>query len=363
MHGSSLFTRGETQVLATVTIGGKEGEQMKDGITGLSYDKFYLHYTMAPFSVGEARGYRGVGRREIGHGNLAERAVKKVMPDLATFPYTVRVACEVLESNGSSSMGSVCSGSMALMDAGVPLKGPVAGVAMGLIKEGEKFKILTDILGDEDHLGDMDFKVAGTSKGITAIQMDIKITGITPEIMQKAMTQAKEGRLHILSEMAKTISTERKAFKEGVPQIKMTKIAPDKIGALIGPGGKNIKGIQEGFKVSIEVEEDGTVKVLGTDVKVLDEVVSLIELQLSGPKPGTEYLGTVATVKEYGAFIDIAPGISGLVHVSEIADERIQDVTQYLKEGEQVKVKVMEVDRFGKIRLSIKAIAPLAKKG
>lgn len=363
VHGSSLFTRGETQVLATVTIGGKDGEQMKDGITGLSYDKFYLHYTMAPFSVGEAKGYRGVGRREIGHGNLAERAIKKVMPNLQTFPYTVRVACEVLESNGSSSMGSVCSGSMALMDAGVPLKSPVAGVAMGLIKEGEKFKILTDILGDEDHLGDMDFKVAGTDKGITAIQMDIKITGITPEIMQKAMAQAKEGRLHILGEMAKTITKERGSFKQGVPQIKMTKIAPDKIGALIGPGGKNIKGIQEGFKVTIEVEEDGTVKVLGTDVKVLDEVVNLIELQLSGPKPGTEYLGTVATVKEYGAFVDIAPGISGLVHVSEIADERIQDVTQYLKEGEQVKVKVMEVDRFGKIRLSIKAIAPLTKKG
>jgi polyribonucleotide nucleotidyltransferase len=363
VHGSSLFTRGETQVLATVTIGGKDGEQMKDNITGIFYDKFYLHYTMAPFSVGEARGYRGVGRREIGHGNLAERAIKKVMPDLATFPYTVRVACEVLESNGSSSMGSVCSGSMALMDAGVPLKSPVAGVAMGLIKEGEKFKILTDILGDEDHLGDMDFKVAGTKDGITAIQMDIKITGITPEIMQKAMTQAKEGRLTILNEMAKTISKERAAFKQGVPQIKMTKIAPDKIGALIGPGGKNIKGIQEGFKVSIEVEEDGTVKVLGSDVKVLDEVVSLIELQLSGPKPGTVYTGTVATVKEYGAFVDIAPGIAGLVHVSEIADERIQDVTQYIAEGDSVQVKVMEVDRFGKIRLSIKAIAPLTKKG
>jgi polyribonucleotide nucleotidyltransferase len=317
---------------------------------------------MAPFSVGEAKGYRGVGRREIGHGNLAERAIKKVMPDLQTFPYTVRVACEVLESNGSSSMGSVCSGSMALMDAGVPLKAPVAGVAMGLIKEGEKFKILTDILGDEDHLGDMDFKVAGTKNGITAIQMDIKITGITPEIMQKAMAQAKEGRLHILNEMAKTLAQHRQTFKQGVPQIKMTKIAPDKIGALIGPGGKNIKAIQEGNKVSIEVEEDGTVKVLGSDVKVLDEVISLIELQLSGPKPGTVYLGTVATVKEYGAFVDIAPGISGLVHVSEIADERIQDVTQYLKEGEQVNVKVMEVDRFGKIRLSIKAIAPIAKK-
>ncbi len=362
VHGSALFTRGETQVMATVTIGGKEGEQMKDGITGLFYDKFYLHYTMAPFSVGEAKGYRGVGRREIGHGNLAERAIKKVMPDLQTFPYTVRVACEVLESNGSSSMGSVCSGSLALMDAGVPLKAPVAGVAMGLIKEGEKFKILTDILGDEDHLGDMDFKVAGTKNGITAIQMDIKITGITPEIMQKAMAQAKEGRVHILNEMAKTLAQHRQAFKQGVPQIKMTKIAPDKIGALIGPGGKNIKAIQENNKVTIEVEEDGTVKVLGSDVKVLDEVISLIELQLSGPKPGTVYLGTVATVKEYGAFVDIAPGISGLVHVSEIADERIQDVTQYLKEGEQVNVKVMEVDRFGKIRLSIKAIAPIAKK-
>lgn len=362
VHGSALFTRGETQVLAAVTIGGKEGEQMKDNITGIFYDKFYLHYTMAPFSVGEARGYRGVGRREIGHGNLAERAIKKVMPDLLTFPYTVRVACEVLESNGSSSMGSVCSGSMALMDAGVPLKSPVAGVAMGLIKEGDKFKILTDILGDEDHLGDMDFKVAGTDKGITAIQMDIKITGITNEIMEKAMAQAKEGRLTILGEMAKTISTQRPEFKQGVPQIKMLKIAPDKIGALIGPGGKNIKGIQEGFKVSIEVDDDGTVKVLGSDVKVLDEVVSLIEMQLVGPKVGTVYNGTVVTIKEYGAFVDIAPGISGLVHVSEVADERINDLSKYMSEGDKVDVKVMEVDRFGKIRLSIKAIAPLKPK-
>jgi polyribonucleotide nucleotidyltransferase len=362
VHGSSLFTRGETQVLAAVTIGGKDGEQMKDGITGISYDKFYLHYTMAPFSVGEARGYRGVGRREIGHGNLAERAIKKVLPPLTTFPYTVRVACEVLESNGSSSMGSVCSGSMALMDAGVPLKAPVAGVAMGLIKEGNNFKILTDILGDEDHLGDMDFKVAGTNDGITAIQMDIKITGITSDIMKQAMAQAKDARIHILGEMAKTISKERASFKQGVPQIKMTKIAPDKIGALIGPGGKNIKAIQEGNNVSIEVEEDGTVKVLGSDVKVLDEVISLIELQLTGPKPGTDYTGKVVTVKEYGAFVDIAPGISGLVHVSEIADERIQDVNEYITEGQEVNVKVLEVDRFGKIRLSIKAIAPLTKK-
>lgn len=361
-HGSSLFTRGETQVLAVVTIGGKDGEQMKDNIQGLFYDKFYLHYTMAPFSVGEAKGYRGVGRREIGHGNLAERAIKKVMPPLTDFPYTVRVACEVLESNGSSSMGSVCSGSLALMDAGVPLKAPVAGVAMGLIKEGEKFKILTDILGDEDHLGDMDFKVAGTSKGITAIQMDIKITGITPQIMEQAMAQAKEGRLHILGEMSKTITVARQGFKQGVPQIKMTKIAPDKIGALIGPGGKNIKAIQENNKVSIEVEEDGTVKVLGSDVKVLDDVVALIDMQLNGPKVGSMYKGTVVTIKEYGAFVDIAPGLSGLVHVSEIADERINDVTKYIAEGDLVDVKVMEVDRFGKIRLSIKAIAPLKPK-
>ena len=242
-HGSSLFTRGETQVLATVTLGGAQGEQMQDRISGLNQDKFYLHYNFPPYSVGEARGVRGVGRREQGHGNLAERAIKAVVPK--DFPYTTRVVCDVLESNGSSSMGSVCSGSMALMDAGIPLKKPVAGVAMGLIKEGDDFKILTDILGDEDHLGDMDFKVAGTTDGITAIQMDIKITGITNEIFQKAMTQAKEGRMHILGEMSKTISAPRPSFKDGVPTIETTNIKPDKIGALIGPGGKNIKAIQE----------------------------------------------------------------------------------------------------------------------
>jgi polyribonucleotide nucleotidyltransferase len=361
-HGSSLFTRGETQVLAAVTIGGKDGEQMKDTVKGLSYDKFYLHYTMPPFSVGEAKGYRGVGRREIGHGNLAERALKKVLPTQEAFPYTVRVACEVLESNGSSSMGSVCSGSMALMDAGVPLKAPVAGVAMGLIKEGEKYKILTDILGDEDHLGDMDFKVAGTDKGITAIQMDMKIAGINKQILSQALDQAKSGRLHILGEMNKTIASARQGFKAGVPQIKMTKIAPDKIGALIGPGGKNIKGLQEEYGVTMEVTDDGTVKVLGVDVQKIEACLASIDLQLNGPKPGTVYSGVVVTIKEYGAFVDIAPGLSGLVHVSEIADERIQDVTQYLKEGETVDVKVMEVDRFGKIRLSIKAIKPMTKK-
>lgn len=362
VHGSALFTRGETQVLAAITIGGKEGEQMSDSINGVAFDKFYLHYAMPPFSVGEAKGYRGVGRREIGHGNLAERALKKVMPSQEVFPYTVRVACEVLESNGSSSMGSVCSGSMALMDAGVPLKAPVAGVAMGLVKEGDKFKILTDILGDEDHLGDMDFKVAGTDKGITAIQMDLKIAGISEETFRIALAQAKEGRIHILGEMAKTISAGRTGFKAGVPQIKMTKIAPDKIGALIGPGGKNIKATQEEFKVTLEVLEDGTVKVLGVDVDNIDKAITHIDLQLNGPKPGTVYKGTVVTIKEYGAFVDIAPGISGLVHVSELSNDRVQDVNEYLSEGDQIDVKVLEVDRFGKIKLSVKAIAPIEKK-
>lgn len=362
VHGSGLFTRGETQVIAAVTIGGKEGEQMYDSIHGVGYDKFYLHYAMQPFSVGEARGYRGVGRREVGHGNLAERALKKAMPSQEVFPYTVRVACEVLESNGSSSMGSVCSGSLALMDAGVPLKGPVAGIAMGLIKEGDKYQILTDILGDEDHLGDMDFKLAGTKDGITAIQMDMKIAGISQQIFKEALDQAKTARTHILGEMGKTITSHRQGFKEGVPQIKSFKIAPDKIGALIGPGGKNIKALQENFQVSMDVAEDGTVKVLGVDVTKIDEVISLAEMQLNGPKIGSVYKGTVVTIKEYGAFVDIVPGLAGLVHVSEIADERVNDVNEYISEGQQVDVKVLEVDRFGKIKLSIKAVAPIAKK-
>jgi polyribonucleotide nucleotidyltransferase len=359
-HGSSLFTRGETQVLATVTIGGKEGEQMKDNIYGVSYDNFYLHYTFAPYSVGEARGYRGVGRREVGHGNLAERAIKKMMP--SDYPYTVRITCEVTESNGSSSMGSVCSGSMALMDAGIPLKKPVAGVAMGLIKQGDDFTILTDILGDEDHLGDMDFKVAGTTEGITAIQMDIKITGITTEIFTKAMTQAKEGRLHILGEMAKTISTARPKFKDGVPTIKTTNIKSDKIGALIGPGGKNIKAIQEKYSVSIEITEEGLVKVLGTSSDILDTVCNLIDMQINGPAKDSEYDAKVVTIKEYGAFVDIAEGISGLVHVSEMADERVKDPNDYVSEGDTIRVKVIDVDRFGKVKLSAKAVKPLQAK-
>lgn len=359
-HGSALFTRGETQVLAAVTIGGSAGEQMADRISGLSYNKFYLHYNFPPYSVGEARGVRGVGRRELGHGNLAERALKVLMP--ADFPYTTRVVCEVLESNGSSSMGSVCSGSMALMDAGVNIIAPCAGVAMGLISDGKRFKILTDILGDEDHLGDMDFKVAGPKDGVTAIQMDIKIKGLTREIMEDAMTQAREGRLHILAEMEKTISAHRAEFKDNVPRVKTTKIETDKIGMLIGPGGKNIKGLQEAFKVTIEIAEDGTVKVLGEDAQAINDCLNLIEMQITGPKVGADYDAKVVTIKEYGAFVDIAQGVSGLVHISELADDRVNNVADYVSEGDMIKVRVVEVDRMGRLKLSAKAAGKIEKK-
>ncbi|MBF0363069.1 MAG: polyribonucleotide nucleotidyltransferase [Oligoflexia bacterium] len=366
VHGSSLFTRGETQVLSAVTIGGKDGEQMVDAIAGISYLRFYLHYTFAPYCVGEARGYKGVGRREVGHGNLAERALKGALPSEKEFPYTIRVACEVTESNGSSSMGSVCSGSMALMDAGVPLRAPVAGVAMGLIKENDdvnsKFVILTDILGDEDHLGDMDFKVAGTANGVTAIQMDIKIKGITREILDQALKQAHEGRMHILGEMSKTTSSHRKELKDGVPRIGTVKIAPDKIGALIGPSGKNIKGLQEEFKVTIEVDEEGMVKVISSDTKSIESTINIIDLQLNGPELGAEYEAEVVSIKEYGAFVDIASNVSGLLHVSEIAVERVNNVEDYVSIGDRIKVKVVEIDRFGKIKLSAKAIAPLTNR-
>ena len=361
-HGSSLFTRGETQVMATVTVGGSVGDQMHDRISGLNYDKFYLHYNFPGFSVGEAKGSRGAGRRELGHGNLAERALKAVMPSQEVFSYTTRVVCEVLESNGSSSMGSVCSGSMALMDAGVPITNPVAGIAMGLITDGAKYKVLTDILGDEDHLGDLDFKVAGTKDGVTAIQMDIKITGLTPQIIEEAIGQAYKGRMHILSEMAKTISAPREGFKPGVPTIMTVMIPTDKIGALIGPGGKNIKKLQEGFKVTIEITEEGMVKVLGPDTAVLKEAITTINMQINGPEIGAIYEARVDSIKEYGAFVEIGSGVSGLVHVSELSDERVQNVEDFLTEGDMIKVKVMEIDKMGRIKLSAKAVASIKKK-
>ena len=361
-HGSGLFTRGETQVLSIVTLGGSKGEQMIDSIQGLDYEKFYLHYNFPPYSVGEARGKYGTSRRELGHGNLAQRGLKAVLPSVDDFSYTTRVVCEVLESNGSSSMASVCSGSMALMDAGVPLKAPVAGIAMGLVKEGDNFKILTDILGDEDHLGDMDFKIAGTDKGINAIQMDIKITGITEEIITNALDQARVGRIHILGEMAKTLSTHRPEFKEGVPRIVPFKIEPDQIGALIGPGGKVIKAIQEEFEVTIEVLEDGTVRVLGVDTDKLNECVDRCKLILNGPAVGSVYTAEVVSIKDYGTFVDIAPGVSGLVHVSEIANERVENVADYVAPGDKIEIKVLEVDKMGRAKLSAKAVKPLEKK-
>lgn len=362
VHGSALFTRGETQVIGTVTVGSKAGAQLVEDLNGVEFQKFYLHYTFAPFCVGEARGYRGVGRREVGHGNLAERAIKNMISD--ENPYTIRVACEVLESNGSSSMGSVCSGSMALMDAGVKMKAPVAGIAMGLIKdkESDNYKILTDILGDEDHLGDMDFKVAGTKAGITAIQMDIKITGINEEILSKAMTQAKEGRLHILDEMNKTINTTRTDLKDFTPRIEEMKVKPDQIGMVIGPGGKNVKALQENYNVTVECNDDGTVKILGDNAKNVADAIISLDMNINGPKIGEDYDAVVVTIKEYGAFVDIMPGVSGLVHVSEMADERVNDVNEYVSEGDKVKVKVLDKDKFGKTKLSIKAIAPLTKK-
>lgn len=361
-HGSSLFTRGETQVMGIATLGGSEGEQLVDSFRGTYYDKFYLHYAFPPFCVGEARGVRGVSRREQGHGNLAYRALKRVIPEYEKFPYTIRVNCEVLESNGSSSMGSVCSGSMALMDAGVPIKSPVAGIAMGLIKEGDQYKILSDILGDEDHLGDMDFKVAGTSEGITAIQMDIKIEGITEEIFKEALSRARDGRLHILNEMAKTISETRTEMKEGVPRFRMLKIPEDKIGALIGPGGKNIKKIEEVYSVRVEVSDNGTVKLVGPKADALEKVAELVNLQMNGPEIGKVYKGNVVSIKEYGAFVDIAAGVSGLLHISEIANSRIKDVHDYLDEGDPVDVKVLDVDNFGKIKFSAKAVKAIPPK-
>jgi polyribonucleotide nucleotidyltransferase len=360
-HGSSLFTRGETQVMATVTVGGSLGDQMSDRITGLSYQKFYLHYNFPGFSVGEAKGSRGAGRRELGHGNLAERALKAVMPSQEKFAYTTRVVCEVLESNGSSSMGSVCSGSMALMDAGIPIVNPVAGIAMGLVTDGARYKILTDILGDEDHLGDLDFKVAGTKDGVTAIQMDIKITGLTPQIIEDAIGQAYKGRMHILAEMAKTISTSRESFKPGVPTIMTVMIPTDKIGALIGPGGKNIKKLQEEYKVTIEITEEGMVKVLGSDTDILNKCINAIDMQINGPAIGSVFTARVDSIKEYGAFVEFA-GISGLVHVSELSDERVQNVGDYLTEGQSIQVKVMEIDKMGRIKLSAKAVESVKKR-
>ncbi len=354
-HGSATFTRGETQALAVTTLGGKRDEQMLDNIDGLTYKNLMLHYNFPSFSVGESRGKFSLSRREVGHGNLAERSIKKCLPSFEDFPYTLRIVSEILESNGSSSMATVCGGVLSLMDAGVPIKEPVAGVAMGLIKEGDKYAVLTDILGTEDHIGDMDFKVAGSKRGITAIQMDIKIDGLSLEIMEKALMQAKDARIHILDEMLKALPESRTKLSTHAPKIAQCTLPVDNIGEFIGPGGKNIKGLAEKYECEINIEDDGSCTVLGTDQENIDEVVSYIGKYSIELKPGETYEGEVVKIMDFGAFVKLTPNKDGLVHISEVKKERINKVEDHLKVGEIVKVKLLKIDN-GKLSLSIKAL-------
>ncbi len=355
-HGSALFTRGETQALVVTTLGTGRDAQLIDAIEGTYKENFMMHYNFPPSSVGETGRVGSPKRREIGHGRLAKRGVMAVMPHLDDFPYVIRVVSEITESNGSSSMASVCGASLALMDAGVPLKAPVAGIAMGLIKEGDDFAVLSDILGDEDHLGDMDFKVAGTTEGISALQMDIKIDGITTEIMQKALDQAREGRLHILGEMAKVLSESREEMSEYAPRLITFKINPEKIRDVIGKGGATIRAITEETGATIEVDDDGMVKIASVEKAAGDEARRRVEQVTAEVEVGIIYEGRVAKIMDFGAFVNILPGKDGLVHISQISDERVENVSDKLSEGDLVKVKVLEVDRQGRIRLSMKAV-------
>ncbi len=355
-HGSALFTRGETQALVTTTLGTTRDAQIIDALEGERREPFMLHYNFPPFSVGETGMMGSPKRREIGHGNLARRGVRAVMPDMATFPYVIRIVSEILESNGSSSMASVCGSSLALMDAGVPTRGAVAGVAMGLVLEGTRFKVLTDILGDEDHLGDMDFKVAGTREGVTALQMDIKVEGITPEIMRVALAQARTGRLHILEEMNKVIRESRPKMSEWAPSIITLKIDPEKIRDVIGKGGAVIRQITEETGTTIDIENDGTVKIASVNAAAGREAQRRIELITADVEVGRIYEGRVAKLMDFGAFVTILPGRDGLVHISQISDERVERVSDKLREGDQIRVKVLEVDRQGRIRLSMRNV-------
>ena len=354
-HGSALFTRGETQALVTATLGTAEDMQRLDVLEGESFKRFMLHYNFPPFSVGEVGFLRGPGRREIGHGNLAERALLSMVPGEDSFPYTVRVVSDILESNGSSSMATVCGGCLALMDAGVPIKAPVAGIAMGLVKEGDTYAILTDIAGAEDHFGDMDFKVAGTKDGITALQMDIKITGVTPTIMAEALAQAKAGRLHVLGKMLEVLPEPRTSISAFAPRMYTLRINKQKIGELIGPGGKVIRGIVEQTGVKIDVEDDGKVNVAATDEAAANKALKIIKDLMAEAEIGKTYLGKVVRLAEFGAFVEIFPGTDGLLHISEVAEHRIQDIRKELKEGDQLLVKVISIDG-NKIRLSRKAV-------
>ncbi len=362
VHGTALFTRGQTQALVATTLGTKTDEQIIDGVdTDEEYRSFMLHYNFPAYSVGEARSSRGPGRREIGHGNLAERALRNVLPSAEIFPYTIRIVSDIMESNGSSSMASVCGGSLSLMDAGVPIKAAVAGIAMGLIKEYSKYAILSDILGDEDHLGDMDFKVAGTAKGITACQMDIKIRGISPEIMQEAMAQAKEGRLHILGIMNETLSTAKPDISKWAPKITTIKVKIDQIGLIIGPGGKNIRSIIERTGATIDIEDDGTIKIGSITSEGSDMALKIIMGMTEEPIIGKTYKGPIKKIAEFGAFVEILPGKEGLLHISEIDHKRVQRVEDYYKMGEEVEVLLQNMtQRDGKTKyeLSRKALIP-----
>ncbi|WP_394201563.1 polyribonucleotide nucleotidyltransferase [Marinagarivorans algicola] len=357
-HGSALFTRGETQALVVSTLGSARDAQTIDALEGERKDNFMLHYNFPPYSVGECGRMGATGRREIGHGRLARRGVAAMLPSADAFPYTIRVVSEITESNGSSSMASVCGASLALMDAGVPLKAPVAGIAMGLIKEGDKFAVLTDILGDEDHLGDMDFKVAGTADGITALQMDIKIEGITEEIMDIALEQALSARLHILAEMNKVIAAPRKDLSDSAPQYHTIKIDSDKIRDIIGKGGATIRALTEETGASIDIEDDGTVKIYASDGEGLKAAIERIEAITAEAEIGAIYEGKVVRIVDFGAFINFLPGKDGLVHISQIAHERVNAVSDYLEEGQMVKVKCLDVDNRGRIKLSIKETLP-----
>jgi polyribonucleotide nucleotidyltransferase len=355
-HGSALFTRGETQAIVAATLGTERDAQRIDALEGDISDRFMLHYNFPPYSVGETGRVGSPKRREIGHGRLARRGVAAVLPNAQEFPYVIRVVSEITESNGSSSMASVCGTSLALMDAGVPIKAPVAGIAMGLIKEGDNFAVLTDILGDEDHLGDMDFKVAGTPDGITALQMDIKIDGITEEIMSQALAQAKEARIHILGEMAKVLSTPREEMSDYAPRIITFKINPDKIRDVIGKGGAVIRGLCEETGATIDIEDDGTINVASVDGAAGAEARRRIEEITSDIEVDSVYTGKVVKIMEFGAFVNVLPGKDGLVHISQISDERVENVSDVLSEGDEVTVKVLEVDRQGRVRLSMKAV-------
>ncbi len=356
VHGSALFTRGETQAIVAVTLGTARDGQIIDAVSGEYKDHFLFHYNFPPFSVGEAGRMMGPKRREIGHGRLAKRGVLAVMPTMEAFPYTIRVVSEITESNGSSSMASVCGSSLALMDAGVPIKAPVAGIAMGLVKEGDDFVVLSDILGDEDHLGDMDFKVAGTSEGISALQMDIKIQGITEEIMKAALAQAKAGRLHILGEMANALTAPRTELSDYAPRLLTMKVHPDKIREVIGKGGSTIQAITKETGTQIDIQDDGTIVIASVNAAAAQAAKERIEQITSDVEPGRIYEGKVAKIMDFGAFVTILPGKDGLVHVSQISNERVEKVSDVLKEGDLVKVKVLEVDKQGRIRLSIKAV-------